>query len=179
MFVERGRRNKRPGRQGATGKQSKQKASPGEDVTIMLTKVCRQDSMFFASSFAAKGLVCLCIKLCCKGPALFSPWTLTAQIPFHAYEHRVPKPGISCTFFFWVQFLEMAAIHCQQQFTALLVWWNTVFFFILLLDSKSFFSQMMGAILSCVSHPFWLLLMAVISVCTWNLVRWESACCYM
>lgn len=78
--MERGRRNKRPGRQGATGKQSQQKADPGEDVTITLTKMCRQDSMFSASSFAAKGLVC---------------FHLTAQIPFHAYKHSVPKRSIS------------------------------------------------------------------------------------
>lgn len=80
----------------------------------------------------------LCIKLCCKEPGLFSPQTLAAQIPFHAYEHIVPKLDISYIFF-RMQFLEMAAIRCQQPFAALLAWWNTVFFFILLLDSKSFF----------------------------------------
>lgn len=105
-------------------------------------------------------------------------FVLTAQIPFHAYEHSVPKPDISCIFL-RVQFLETAAICCQQPFTALLVWWNTGFFFILFLDSKSFFPQMMGAFLSCVCHPFWLLLMTVTSLCAWNLVRWGTACCYV
>jgi len=57
MFVERRRRNKRPSRQGGTGKQSQQKARPGEGLTVTLTRMCKQDSMFFASSFAAKSLV--------------------------------------------------------------------------------------------------------------------------
>lgn len=38
---------------------------------------------------------------------------------------------------------------------------------------------MMGDILSCVNHLFWLLLIAVISMCTWNLIRRASACWYM
>lgn len=98
MFMERGRRIKRPGRQGAAGKPSQWEASPGETISIALTKACRKDSVFLASGC-----------------------TLATPVPFGAWEHRGPELDISCSLF-GVQFLERAGMHCQQALTALLVW---------------------------------------------------------